>query len=90
MAIIAESGFSPHPAACKRDADPERVRFIPIPVPIPAPLYGIGYLAYSWYAARNPHGRLNHDAHLGGAIAGLVYVALVAPGAYTYLFNNLF
>lgn len=63
---------------------------IPIPVPIPAPLFGIGYLAYTWYAARNPHGRINHDAHLGGAITGLVYVALVAPGAYGNLFANLF
>lgn len=63
---------------------------IPIPVPIPAPLFGIGYLAYTWYAARNPHGRINHDAHLGGAITGLVYVALVEPRAYQYLLSNLF
>lgn len=63
---------------------------IPIPVPIPAPLFGIGYLAYTWYAARNPHGRINHDAHLGGAITGLVYVALIEPAAYSYLFANLF
>lgn len=63
---------------------------IPIPVPIPAPLFGIGYLAYTWYAARNPQGRINHDAHLGGAITGLVYVALVEPSAYRYLLANLF
>lgn len=63
---------------------------IPIPVPIPAPLFGIGYLAYTWYAARNPHGRINHDAHLGGAITGLVYVALIEPQAYSYLLSNLF
>ena len=63
---------------------------IPIPVPIPAPLFGIGYLAYTWYAARNPHGRINHDAHLGGAIAGLAYVALVEPRAFSYLLNSLF
>lgn len=70
---------------------PEQSLFIiPIPVPIPAPLFGIGYLAYTWYAARNPHGRINHDAHLGGAITGLVYVALVAPGAYSNLLNSLF
>ena len=63
---------------------------IPIPVPIPAPLFGVGYLAYTWYAARNPHGRINHDAHLGGAITGLLYVALIEPRAYEYLFRNLF
>jgi membrane associated rhomboid family serine protease len=70
---------------------PEQSLFIiPIPVPIPAPLFGIGYLAYTWYAARNPHGRINHDAHLGGAITGLVYVALIEPSAYRALLNNLF
>ncbi|MDY6946968.1 MAG: rhomboid family intramembrane serine protease [Pseudomonadota bacterium] len=70
---------------------PEQSLFIiPIPVPIPAPLFGVGYLAYTWYASRNPHGRINHDAHLGGAITGLVYVALLEPGAFSYLFANLF
>ncbi|WP_157994190.1 rhomboid family intramembrane serine protease [Peristeroidobacter agariperforans] len=63
---------------------------IPIPVPIPAPLFGIGYLAYTWWASRNSHGRVNHDAHFTGAITGLVYVALVAPEAYRYLLANLF
>jgi membrane associated rhomboid family serine protease len=62
----------------------------PIPVPIPVPLFGIIYLAYTWYAARNPQGRINQDAPLGGAITGLVYVALIDPQAYRYLLNNLF
>ena len=63
---------------------------IPIPVPIPAPLFAIGYLAYSWYASKHPHGRINHDAHLGGALTGLAFVALAYPGAYGYLLRNLF
>lgn len=58
---------------------------IPIPVPIPAPLFALGYLAYSWYASKNPHGRINHDAHLGGAIAGLLFVALTDFDAYRRL-----
>lgn len=68
----------------------QKLIIFPIPIPIPAPLFGIGYLAYTWYSARNPRGRINHDAHLGGAITGLVYVALIAPGAYGYFFANLF
>jgi membrane associated rhomboid family serine protease len=55
---------------------------IPIPVPIPAPLFGLAYLAYSWYSSKNPQGRINHDAHLGGALAGLAFVALTDPRAY--------
>jgi len=63
---------------------------IPIPVPIPAPLYGVLYLAYTYYSSKQNRGRINHDAHLGGALTGLAFVALVAPGQYSELFRNLF
>jgi membrane associated rhomboid family serine protease len=61
----------------------QTIFIIPIPVPIPAPLFAVGYLAYTWWSARNPRGRINHDAHFGGAITGLVFVALFDPGAYS-------
>jgi membrane associated rhomboid family serine protease len=53
-----------------------------IPLPIPAPLFGVGYLAYTIWSAKQNRGRINHDAHLGGALAGLAFVALFDPGAY--------
>lgn len=62
---------------------------IPIPVPIPAPLFAVGYLAYTWYSARNARGRINHDAHLGGALTGLAFVAVTDPGAYRALAADL-
>ena len=53
-----------------------------LPVPIPAPLFAVGYLGYTWYAARRLRGPVNHDAHFGGAIAGLLFVALTDPHAW--------
>ena len=62
---------------------------LPIPVPIPAPLFGLGYLAYSYWSARQNRGRINHDAHLGGALVGLAFVALTNPGAYVAALDML-
>jgi membrane associated rhomboid family serine protease len=59
---------------------------IPIPFPIPAPLFAVGYLAYTYWSARNARGRINHDAHLGGALTGLVFVAAKDPDAYRRFF----
>lgn len=62
---------------------------LPIPVPIPAPLFGLGYLAYSYWSARQNRGRINHDAHLGGALVGLAFVAMTDPGAYVAALDML-
>ena len=56
---------------------------LPIPVPIPAPLFALAYLAYTWWASRRGRGRVNHDAHLSGALAGIAFVALTDPAAIT-------
>lgn len=52
---------------------------LPIPVPIPAPLFAVAYLAYTWVASRQGRGRINHDAHFSGAVAGVLFVALLEP-----------
>jgi len=60
----------------------QSIYILPIPVPIPAPLFAVGYLAYTYWSAKQARGRINHDAHLGGALTGLAFVALFDPGAY--------
>ena len=61
---------------------------IPIPVPIPAFLFAIGYVGYSYWASIQSKGRINHDAHLCGAISGLVFVAITDPGAFARLLGS--
>ncbi len=61
---------------------------IPIPVPIPAPLFALGYLAYTWYSSRQGRGRVNHDAHLSGALAGVAFVAVTDPATFGNALNS--
>ena len=67
----------------------QSIMIMPLPVPIPAPLFALVYLAYTLYAARQARGRINHDAHLGGALAGLVFVALTDPGVISRALDRL-
>ena len=67
----------------------ERLYILPLPVPIPAPLFAVGYLAYTWYAGRFMMGRVNHDAHFSGALAGLAFVALTDPQAWQRAYSTL-
>ena len=54
---------------------------LPIPFPIPAAFFAVGYVAYSYWAANQQRGRINHDAHLCGALAGVIFVVMTDPNA---------
>jgi membrane associated rhomboid family serine protease len=59
-----------------------RISLLFLPIPIPAPLFAVLYLAYTMYSARRARGRINHDAHLDGALTGLAFVAITDPAAW--------
>src|SRR3984885_9362612 len=65
----------------------QRLVILPLPIPIPAPLFALIYLAFSYYSSRNSKDRINHDAHIAGALTGVAFVALSDPHAFDGLLN---
>jgi membrane associated rhomboid family serine protease len=57
--------------------DPTQMLYLYFAIPVPAVVFAFGYLAYSWWASRNKTGdRINHDAHMDGALAGVLFVMI--------------
>jgi membrane associated rhomboid family serine protease len=65
------------------------IGFMFIPVPIPAFIYGILYLWYSSYAARQGHDNIDHAAHFYGAIFGFLFPIVFMPGLLIDFFQKL-
>jgi membrane associated rhomboid family serine protease len=58
------------------------IRMFYLPFWIPAWLYAIGFILYSfWGMKENNRGNVGHDAHLGGAIVGMLIAAGLHPEA---------
>jgi membrane associated rhomboid family serine protease len=66
------------------------IYFFFIPVGIPAPIFAMLYLGYTWWASKNSQGRVNHDAHLDGALTGLLFVFVTDFGAWEDAFHQIF
>lgn len=50
-----------------------------IPIAIPGNVFALVYLVGSFYGLRKKVGNIGHDAHFGGAIAGLVFAYAIRP-----------
>src|SRR5215216_4521890 len=51
-------------------------------ISMPAWLYGIVYIAFSIYGIRSNKNNIGHEAHLGGAIIGMLVVLIMEPAAF--------
>lgn len=72
----------------------EKIYLFLIPIGIPAFLFAVGFAGYSYWASNQPpgkglFGRVAHEAHLGGAVGGLVLTLLLEPRVLPGLFRQI-
>lgn len=51
-------------------------------IPTPPWLFGILYLAYSYYMSRSKGSMINHEAHFWGAISGIILTFIIEPDTF--------
>jgi membrane associated rhomboid family serine protease len=57
--------------------------------PVPAIVFAIAYLAYTIYMDRRQADRVNHSAHLWGAIYGILFMVALEPRLVALFFAQL-
>jgi membrane associated rhomboid family serine protease len=60
-------------------APSSKISLFLLPIGIPAPIFALLYLAYTYYASKQGIDNINHNAHLWGALAGIVITILFEP-----------
>jgi len=63
----------------------ESIYFIFLPIPIPAWIFGLAFLAYSVYESKRGAGNINHQAHIAGAIWGVLYMIIFVPNGLDHI-----
>lgn len=63
----------------------ETIIIVLLPIPIPAWVFGIAFLGYSIYEGKRRVGNVNHEAHIAGAIWGILYMILFVPNSVDHI-----
>jgi membrane associated rhomboid family serine protease len=56
---------------------------------IPGFILGTLYVVFSWYQGRKSNDNINHDAHLYGALFGLIYCIIVYPRSLSIFWDEI-
>ncbi|MBC7885066.1 MAG: rhomboid family intramembrane serine protease [Saprospiraceae bacterium] len=59
-------------------------------IPVPAIIFGVLYLWYESWAAKNQNDHIGHDAHFYGAIAGIMIAIISRPAIAVEFVNKLY
>lgn len=60
-----------------------------IPIGIPAVVFGAVFIGYSFWAHNKASDKINHEAHIAGAVTGLLYVMIIVPRGIDHLLTLL-
>ena len=60
-----------------------------IPIGIPGFIFGAIYMFYSYYQAERGGDNINHDAHLYGALFGILFAIIAVPGSLVNFFEQV-
>lgn len=63
----------------------ESIILIFLPIPIPAWIFGLIFLAYSVFEGKRRVGNVNHEAHIAGAIWGMLYMIIFVPNSVDHI-----
>jgi membrane associated rhomboid family serine protease len=66
----------------------DKMLIMPIPFEIPVIIFGPLYLIYCHFASKHARDNVNHDAHLYGALSGLLITVLLHPPVINDFING--
>ena len=79
LALVASGGVCGVIFACIFLLPGTSVQMFFIPIDIPANVYAVLFMLISYFGVRSQFGNIGHDAHLGGAIIGLLTATAFHP-----------
>lgn len=65
----------------------EKIIILLLPIPIPAWIFGLAFLAYSIYESKRGIGKVNHAAHIAGAVWGILFLILFVPNSVDHFLS---
>ena len=65
------------------------IRLFLLPISIPGWIFALLYVSFSIYGIRSQKNNIGHDAHLGGALAGMVLALVMNPSAFAYNYGKI-
>jgi membrane associated rhomboid family serine protease len=65
------------------------IGFFLLPISIPGWIYALLFVLFSIYGIRSKKNNIGHDAHLGGALVGMIVALIMNPSAFAYHYGKI-